>query len=373
MTARKLKIFLIMGSGAAPVPNSEIFRDNIYEALISLGHCVHLIQFDKFLANVDSRNLDLRKQLLEDHLLESFYENQPFDYLISFLSDQQVTPRFYKEIKNQVFTINWTCNAHQFEILHKEISPHLDLNTYISLKHKDLYKSVGAKSYWMPMAANESVYRPSNSQDIKISFVGTAYGSRPYYIWRLLQSGVELKLFGPNWEFKNNFKNFLKIYVAPLLYNFSGKEKRLSYLEKILRTNLLQQISSLTLVGGIPSDKEYVDIISRSIVSLNFPESRMNNDYLNPEVLFGCNLRDFEIPLSKSMLLTQHSEELDYFFEEGKEVVSFKNESDMIDKARYYSNNHKASKEIALAGYKRAKREHTWKNRFESLFSEIEK
>ena len=52
MTARKLKIFLVMGSGAAPVPNSEIFKDNIYASLRSMGHFVHLIQFDKFLANI---------------------------------------------------------------------------------------------------------------------------------------------------------------------------------------------------------------------------------------------------------------------------------------------------------------------------------
>ena len=372
MTSRKLKIFLVMGSGAAPVANSEIFK-NIYDALRSLGHSVYLVQFDKFLAGVTSKKINQRKRLLEDYLIKSFHKNKPFDYLISFLSDEQVTPRFYNEIKDEAFKINWSCNAHQFEILHKEISPHLDLNTYISLKHEDFYKSVGAKSYWMPMAANENVYKTSPNQDIKISFVGTAYGNRPYYIWRLLQSGIELKIFGPNWGLKNDIRNFLKIYITPLIFNFLGKKKRLTYLEKIFRTNLLQQISSLTSVGGIPNDDEYTDIISRSIVSLNFPESRMNNDYLNPEVIFGCNLRDFEIPLSKSMLLTQHSNELSYFFDEGKEVVSFTNESDMIDKAKFYSNNEKASKKIALAGYKRAKNEHTWKKRFDSLFEEIER
>ena len=74
MSFRKLKIFLVMGSGAAPVPNSEIFKNNIYEALRSLGHSIYLVQFDKFLAGVTTKNIDQRKRLLEDHLIESFHK-----------------------------------------------------------------------------------------------------------------------------------------------------------------------------------------------------------------------------------------------------------------------------------------------------------
>ena len=38
MKDKSLKILLVMGSAAAPVPNSAIFKDNIYESLITLGH-----------------------------------------------------------------------------------------------------------------------------------------------------------------------------------------------------------------------------------------------------------------------------------------------------------------------------------------------
>ena len=125
----------------------------------------------------------------------------------------------------------------------------------------------------------------------------------------------------------------------------------------------------MTTVGGIPDDEEYSEILSRSLVSLNFPESRKDNDYLNYEVNFGCNFRDFEIPLSGSMLLTQDSEEFDFFYDRNKEAVPFGNENDLIEKAKYYSNNHSAAKKISYAGYQRALNDHTWSRRFEQLFN----
>ena len=131
-------------------------------------------------------------------------------------------------------------------------------------------------------------------------------------------------------------------------------------------------VSEYIKVDHIPNDEEYVDILSRSKISLNFPESRKNHDYLNPEVTFGCNFRDFEIPLSMSLLLTQDSEELDYFYERDNEVITFGNEADMIDKASYYSNHHSEAEKIAKKGYERAIADHTWEKRFSKLFEYLE-
>jgi spore maturation protein CgeB len=369
MKNKSLKILLVMGSAAAPVPNSAIFKDNIYESLIALGHKVTIIQFDDFLKQHQTETLENQKKVLEEHIIKICKQEAPFDYFLGFLSDEQVTPNLYKELKSEVFTVNWSCNSHQFDILHKEISPFVGLNTYIWRDHKTSYDSVGAKSYWLPMAANENLYKPSETQDITISFVGSAYGKRPYYVWRLLQSGVGLNLFGPGWKFSNNFRNLLRLYVAPFIYNLNSNEKRLYNLDKSMRALIQKQIMQLTEVGGVPDDKNYRKILSRSLVSLNFPESRKDNDFLNHEVNFGCNFRDFEIPLSRSMLLTQDSEEFDFFYERGREAIPFGNETDLIEKAKYYSNNVTEAKKISEAGYRRALNDHTWSKRFNQLFN----
>ncbi len=369
MKDKSLKILLVMGSAAAPVPNSAIFKDNIYESLINLGHEVTIIQFDDFLKQHQTETPENQKQILEEHIISIYKQEAPFDYFLGFLSDEQVTPNLYKELKDEVFTVNWTCNSHQFDILHKINSPYIGLNTYISKNHKALYDSVGANNYWLPMAANENLYEISGNQDIGISFVGSAYGKRPYYIWRLLQSGIDLKLFGPGWYLSNNIPNFLRLYVAPFIYNLNTNEKRLKNLNKSERILIQKQIMQLTEVGGVPDDKNYRKILSRSIVSLNFPESRKDNDFLNHEVTFGCNFRDFEIPLSGSMLLTQDSEEFDFFYERGKEAIPFGNETDLIEKANYYSNHVAQAKKISEAGHRRALNDHTWSKRFNQLFN----
>ena len=84
----------------------------------------------------------------------------------------------------------------------------------------------------MPMAANPNFYKNNPIKDIDISFMGSAYGKRPYYIWRLLQSSLDVDIHGFGWKYDMNFKNFLKIYAYPLLVTF---------MEMILSLPILKQ------------------------------------------------------------------------------------------------------------------------------------
>ena len=62
-------------------------------------------------------------------------------------------------------------------------------------------------------------------------------------------------------------------------------------------------------------------------------------------------------------------EEFDYFYERGKEAIPFGNETDLIEKAKYYSNNVMEAKKISEAGHRRALNDHTWSKRFDQLFN----
>ena len=121
-------------------------------------------------------------------------------------------------------------------------------------------------------------------------------------------------------------------------------------------------------VHGPLTDSEYFGKLATSSVVVNFSESRFDHDFINPNVLLGCNLRDFETTMSGTFLCTQHSDELPLFFEEGKEVVSFKNEHELVDKLKFYTAHEPERNEIARAGYKRAVQDHTWQKRFQDFF-----
>lgn len=82
------------------------------------------------------------------------------------------------------------------------------------------------------------------------------------------------------------------------------------------------------------------------------------------------NLRNFEIPMCGGIELCKYSEELANYFEEGKEILFYKDSCELIDKANYYLN--RASEQelvgIKQAARKRAEAEHTWWKRFTKAF-----
>ena len=160
------------------------------------------------------------------------------------------------------------------------------------------------------MAANPGFYKNNKDKDIDLSFIGSAYGKRPYYLWRLLQSGLDVDINGFGWRFDKNFSNFLRLYVYPLAIPFFSDSSKLHYIEANTRTNILKLLNSSFKVGAPLNDDEYADALSRSKITLNFPESRVNHDYMNPHVIKG--IRDFEAPMSGAMLMTQFSKELEF-------------------------------------------------------------
>ena len=88
--------------------------------------------------------------------------------------------------------------------MYKEIAKLANLNIFITKIAKEGFDGIGASSYYMPLAANPDFYKPSRNKTNHIVFVGSTYGFRPYYNWRILQSGLELKIYGPGWKRKNN-------------------------------------------------------------------------------------------------------------------------------------------------------------------------
>tara|TARA_B100000767_G_scaffold268118_1_gene287867 strand:+ start:1548 stop:2687 length:1140 start_codon:yes stop_codon:yes gene_type:complete len=375
MPNKTLKIFLVISGSASSVTGSEVMFYNILNSLEKMGHEVTLFDFKKEWANLSS-NTDRQKKTELTELILKKFNKQPigfYNLFLSFLSDQYVTPELYKEFKGKCLTVNWSCNSHQFNDLHRDISPVADLNTYITLDHKDLYDSVNAESYWMPMAANPNYYKNDPIKDIDISFIGTAYYKRPYYIWRLLQSGHDIDVSGVAWNFDKNFLNFIRIYIYPTVIAFSKDSNKMHLIENNTRVNIIRLINKNWSVGGPLSDNDYTNKLSRSYMTLNFPEARNNHNFMDPNMIWGVNFRDFEAPMSGALLITQFSKELEHFYEDGKEVISFNNEHELLDKVNFYSRNKKSGEIIAQAGYERAIKDHTWESRFRDLFIYLEK
>jgi len=242
------------------------------------------------------------------------------------------------------------------------------------------FKKIGANPIWWPMGANPKYYYPIDIEKIyDVSFVGGNYAKRSYYIWYLLENGIDLHCFGPNWLINKPMpyiRNCVResrryLDVIKTLFVLSA-EKRYKYSSKVslYDFNKRLRIKYQKNLHYPVSDEEMVRLYSQSRISLGFLEVFDNHDpsFITKQHL---HLREFEAPMSGALYFTNHCEELTEFYEPDKEIIVFRNEYELLDKARYYLSHPVEAEKIRLAGHNRALECHTYQKRFNELFNKI--
>ena len=79
------------------------------------------------------------------------------------------------------------------------------------------------------------------------------------------------------------------------------------------------------------------------------------------------NMRMFETTGVGSCLLVENGSNMNEFFEEGKEVVTYENLDDCLEKINYLSNNLNVALQIGKSGQNKTLKEHTVGNRCELI------
>ncbi len=92
---------------------------------------------------------------------------------------------------------------------------------------------------------------------------------------------------------------------------------------------------------------------------------------LQPDMIAGGNLRTFEIPACGAFQLIDKLNPK--YFTDGEDIVVYSSLKDLKQKIRYYLSHKKEREEIALKGYKRVLKQHTYQNRFKTLLSYVSK
>ena len=91
-------------------------------------------------------------------------------------------------------------------------------------------------------------------------------------------------------------------------------------------------------------DINYCKALSGAKIGLCFL-SKLNND--------SYTRRCFEIPATKTLLLSEFSDDLTTIFKEGVDADFFRNRDELVSKVKFYIENEKVRNKIALNGYKR--------------------
>jgi spore maturation protein CgeB len=311
-----------------------------------------------------------------------------FDYDLYFYS-ACATPATIREIGRMgIVTINWYCNAaHQFPLI-KDLAPAYDYCLVPEKTRLEDYKRIGANPLYCQEAANPNIYIPFDiSQEFDVTFIGQAYGDRPARVRCLLDANIDVRVWGAGWEHYIDMPTCAQPLVKKALRTaMTILPKRLSAVAhdrmrqwyyhptqsvscKPIPVGKDKRMIPATHVGGVLSDAEMIRMYSRSKINLGFSTCGIQHEY--DKRIVQIRLRDFEVPMSGGFYMVEYMQELEEFFEIGKEIVCYEGKDDLVEKIRFYLQNEEARNEIAKAGRKRCLRDHTWQKRFTKIFRQI--
>jgi len=342
---------ILYAADSSPNPDiaSDLWRANLHDSLVALGHEVIEFRYDMaqtFRRLSDAEFIAENRPRLGRELLAQVRSAQP-RLLFTYFYDACVEAAALDEIRSLgVTTVNWFCNASYQLDLVRTIAPHYDWCLVPERFRLDDYRALGARPIYCQEAANPRRYRPRDVPlEFDVAFAGQCYADRPDIVRWLRENGVDVRVWGPRWEHhvahrsRNPFRWFSKPRGLP-----AGS------------------------VGGVLSDDALVALYSRARINLGFATVGETHHAVR---ISQVRLRDFEVPMSGGFYLAEHSDELADFFTPGVEIETWRTRDELLDKCRYYLARDHERRRIAAAGRDRALREHTWEHRFTAAFREM--
>lgn len=197
----------------------------------------------------------------------------------------------------------------------KDVCSYFDLSLTTSKSALIKYAVEGGKALYKPYAANPSVYKKLGlPKKYDVVFVGAKYGTRPMYIDYLRQNGITVLTKGDGWE------------------------------------------------EGNATPDEMIELFNQAKIILGFAGVGINDD------IFILKGRDFEAPLTGSLYMTQHHKELEEYFVLGKDIETYKNKEELLEKVIFYINHEKEREMIAQSGFDKCLKHYTTKAAYEKIF-----
>jgi spore maturation protein CgeB len=259
-------------------------------------------------------------------LIEKINSFKP-DILFCVPMNYEIWTETLEIIKNNtnILTVHWsTDDSWKYDQVTKFISPFYDVcfTTYKSAIEKAKKDGGGENFILSQWAANsDNLIHPKSAQQCKykVTFIGAAYGNRKKWIRQLNERGVKVDCFGYGWP------------------------------------------------NGVIKSEEIPVIVNQSVISLNFGDSGIVfDDYILTRSR-QIKARVFEVPGSGGFLITETADQLNNYYNVGKEIIVYIDIGDLASKIQYYLNNMDKRDVIANASFEKTKNQHTYEIRFNEI------
>lgn len=325
---------------------------NFYETFVNMNGGVNEVIYfpiDEIMRQKGREDMNIA-------LLDAAYKNKP-DLVFFSNGGEEIKKEVIQEItqKSGAITLNWLFDDHwKFDNYSRYWAPLYHWVTTTDPLSIEKYHRIGYKNILnTPQGCNHFVYKPLNLPKIyEVSFVGRPHGNRKQVIERIRKADIDVRCWGEGWPTGH-------IPQEDMLKVFSQSKINLN----------------LTKSSGIVW-KEIASIFLKksydNSLRISHPKYWVNNfkSFLGTfrEQLKG---RTFEIPGCGGFMLTGWADNLDKYYEIGKEIVVFRNTKDLIKKINYYLEHDEERERITKAGYERTLKDHTYEKRFNEIFKAI--
>ncbi|HYM80022.1 MAG TPA: glycosyltransferase [Candidatus Limnocylindria bacterium] len=380
-----MRIFLAIPFSPHPGFSSNLWKANLHDSLVAMGHDVVLWKEDLLpLYDLDPDapgTVPVRDAFGGRFVaaVENAHRQRPLDLVLTYFSDSHVLPSVVDTVRERVPVLNFFCNnVHQFHLV-RRIAPRFSFCLVPEREALASYRAAGARPVFFPMAANPAVYRPLGlPQTLDVAFAGQRYADRARGLLALREGGIDAHAFGMGWPFARPGEptppgvqgsglgpigEAARLLAAAL----RGRNPFLAVRDRLAwRTLCARHPASL---HGPVADDEYVALFSRSRISLGF--LLVGDTHRTRRPLRQVRLREFEGPMAGAFYVTEWFEELAEHYEIGREIVCYRSHEELVDLCRYYLAHPDERERIRRSGHERARRDHTWQRRFENLFESL--
>jgi spore maturation protein CgeB len=311
---------------------------NFYDTLLRMGNDCSFFDFP---SHISEYGVDKMNALL----IENVIDYSP-DLVFTILFRDEIKIETLAKISDlkKTITLNWFCDDHwRFDSFSKYYAHSFDWCTTTSKNAMSKYKTIGynniIKTQW---AANHYLYKKKEIPfRFDTTFIGIPHSKRRMIMTFLQKNNIHIKTFGAGWDINLFYRRFVKL--------------------KMLNRSEFENIVNRTRV----SFEEMVNIFNESRININLTSSSKNGF---EDQIKG---RNFEVPACGGFLLTNFADNLEDYFEIGKEIVCFTDKNDLIKKIKYYLINEEERLNIAKRGLEKIISNHTYVQRFVEIFSKI--
>lgn len=303
---------------------------NFYQSLKQMGHDVEL--FD-YMGELQA----LGKEGMNRKLLTRVREWKPTTAVISLYTDQ-----FEAETINALRNYTKTFCFFHDDTWRVEYSHYwakqFDYFSTPDLHGEIKYQEIGLpNAIYFPFGCNEQIFRKLDiAKKYDVSFVGGWHPYREWLIERIRKAGINVEVVGHRWPMG-------EIDQEGMVQLFN--ESRIN----------------LNLSNSASWDARYLASSPRAFI--NRLRSKKNTEQMKARI--------FEVSGCKAFQLSYFVEGIAHSYDIDREIGVYADADDLVEKVRFYLAHEALRESIAMAAYKRTLEEHTFAQRFQSVFQRM--